>query len=265
MPGILGGRDEQLAGFSGTRAAPPAVGGMGIERRESAIDTSPGCASATKLRRAGDGDIGMADASPNNRRPARAGRFPGNRQHRGNLTAAIGPGLGDFLVQALRRTGSPPCQPSPVASVATFSARRRIGSVCREHRLVGRHQTVEIIDDMAVDQRLAAPAPASAPVSAGYRPDLPGVAEGRPGLMGEANLVQRQRNADAADEGQNHTGRLESSTGTWRVSQSHAFDSRGWAADGRRRIAGGVSATFFFCRLPSMVSIWSDQHVLALV
>src|SRR5215470_7842480 len=151
-----------------------------------------------------DGDIGVTDAvaEPIAASPGGAVALERRERARHLAAAALDPDLGGGAVQPLlveqadglvgqaRGEGGDPQRSVPG------------GLARREHRAFRRHQAVEIVeDDVTVDQHDAVVEHERR--DAGERivgPDLLRIGEGRPGPMLERQAVERERDADAADE-----------------------------------------------------------------
>ncbi len=162
-------------------------------------------AGSRSSRAASAARVGMAEAAaePVLARPAHAVGLE-DAEGAGDLQPAAGvPDIGHLLVQPLlveqadRLVGRAHGQrrhlqrPAPV----------RLGA--REHRPVGRHQAVEMVEDaVALDQRLTiVQHQRRHPGQRVVRADLLRIAEHRPRPLLEGQAVQRQGDADAADEG----------------------------------------------------------------
>ena len=166
----------------------------------------PGMSLGEKAQGRGDGDVGVADAvaEPVVAGPAGAIGFQGRKHGRDLPTTAVDPDVGHlpvqapFVEQADRLVGQAGCQGGDLQRLMP----RRLGG--GEHRPIGRHQAVEIVQDaVALDQHLAV-------IQHQRRhahervvgADLVRIGEHRPRPMLEGAGLQRQRDADAAHERQ---------------------------------------------------------------
>ena len=179
------------------RRAPPAP--------DSARRRTGGMRLAGERDHAGHHDIGVADARSEpvwrrNHHPLALQR----REHAADLgLAAAHPDLGwllpqhPFVQQADRLVGK------PAGQRADLQATPPLRPVARDHRFVGSDQLVEIVEDRrALEQRLAVVAhQCRHPPQRIEQRDLVGIGEGRPRAMLERQVIEPQRNRDAADKG----------------------------------------------------------------